>query len=715
MLRKSSKKVISFVLCVCLVIGIFPFTMFFNAQEPELPNHLIINQAAGVGNNADGALSHSFVEIYNPTDALVDLSGYSLQYAENGNVWKVLNLTGSVPAKHSYLVRANGSVTSENARYTIYYADQNWGIVISNDSFKIALVGHQENLTVNNPGKSDGVIDLIGAYNSPASVDYGEGLNPIGGASKQRSVRRINFQDTDDNAADFESLHYGNISLEKIAEVRPCSLRDGEWDAEIRPEMPVPPVSGTISFSEPAGIYKNEFYLTLETALQEAVIRYTLDGEDPTAESSEYSAQLRIYDRTSEDEVMVQRTGTTGPLAFNGSYVRPPLGTVYKGTVVKAQLFTEDGEAVSPVYVNSYFVNPDMAAKYGGIPIISISVPSDYFFDTNFGIYQRGPFDSYGDYIYPDYRKDRSLISYGDPIVYNFDQRGFEWERPAYVEMFDPASGSDWEQNSVISQGIGVRINGGNSRHSAQKALRFYTRTGDIVSNDGRSLPVHNGKSFLDYDFFQGTAKDDAGNPITGGFKRLLLRASGNDINNAFMRHSLVNVISAGLAADTQAYRPVVVFLNGEFWGFYEMIERFDDEYLVQHYGGSNNNYDILENPSALHIGPEQATPDSIAYFNSVVNKIEQAVDTYGISSPEVYAEVLKYVDEASLIDINILETFFGNADWVNKINEGKGRYGNNQQIWRYTGTPTNKPGQDGKYRWMLVDMDHSFDLSYGG
>ncbi|MCL1897021.1 MAG: lamin tail domain-containing protein, partial [Clostridiales bacterium] len=252
-----------------------PSLLTLESETPGLPDHLIINQAAGVGKNADGALSHSFVEIYNPTGETVELANVSLQYAENGAKWYVLKLAGSIPPKHSYLVRANGSTTSTAALYTIHYADQNWSRVISNDSFKFALVDGLDALTVKDPGEDQGVIDLLGAYNTSASVDYGEGGHPLRDISKQKSARRVAFQDTDDNTADFESLHYGQITPDRIKEVRPRSLRDGDWDENTDLELPIPPISGTIGFSAEAGLYDQAFMLSLNSSIPGAVIRYT--------------------------------------------------------------------------------------------------------------------------------------------------------------------------------------------------------------------------------------------------------------------------------------------------------------------------------------------------------------------------------------------------------------------------------------------------------
>ncbi len=45
--------------------------------------HLIIHQVYGTGAKGDTPLSHSFIELYNPTDAPVDLNGYRIGYLSN--------------------------------------------------------------------------------------------------------------------------------------------------------------------------------------------------------------------------------------------------------------------------------------------------------------------------------------------------------------------------------------------------------------------------------------------------------------------------------------------------------------------------------------------------------------------------------------------------------------------------------------------------------
>ena len=681
----------------------FFFTLFFQTnvasvwgqEAPELPNHLIINQAAGVGGKTDGALQYSFAELYNPTDATVNLDGWSLQYATNskgGNVavWQVLPLVGNIPAKCSYLIRMDGGGDQAATKVFMYKSDLDWNITINNEALMFALVNHTTPLSTTNPLADAGIVDFLGAQNTSGTPpNFFEGSSYAQKFSKQQSARRNNFVDTDDNSLDFTAIDYRNFNGNNMEDpgllaVRPRSSAEGPWVAgnqtppfwynEWMASRGLPPsTSGTIQFSMPAGLYNTPFDLTLSTTAAGAVIRYTLDGTDPTPVSTQYTVPLTMQDRTAEHEVLTQITNI-------GSYTPPPPGTNFQGTVVKAQLFNTDGVAISDLYVNSYYVSPSLYTRYGDLPVVSISTPMGNFFDTNIGIYTAD----------------------------NYNMSGTDWERPVNVEIFDPKAQNPRER--VVSQGMGVRINGGATRSFPQKSLRFYARSGNLTNG----MPVLNGKNSIDYDLFQGTVKNVSGNPLTSGFKRFLLRNSGNDAPSSFMRDGVISTLSNNLATNFQGYRPGVAFLNGEFWGLYEIREREDDEYLAQHYGGSNNNYMLLDNPSPLGY-PSDYDDAQIAEYTNHYMKLYNDFKNLDMSQSETYDEFLKYVDENSLIDYTIVETFIGNRDWVNQDTrswETKTRFGNNLLMWRYTGTPTGMPGQDGKYRWILHDLDFGFGLN---
>ncbi|MBB2144425.1 T9SS type B sorting domain-containing protein [Pedobacter sp. LMG 31464] len=83
---------------------------------PAAPVHVVISEVYGGGGNAGATYKNDFIELYNPTNAVVDLTGWSIQYISatgTGN-WTVTPLSGSIAPKSFYLVQeaagANGTL-----------------------------------------------------------------------------------------------------------------------------------------------------------------------------------------------------------------------------------------------------------------------------------------------------------------------------------------------------------------------------------------------------------------------------------------------------------------------------------------------------------------------------------------------------------------------------------------------------------------------------
>ena len=142
------------------------------AMEEVEPAKVIIEQIYGGGGKGETPISNSFVELYNPTDVSVNLTGYFLINGDN-----TLSLTGTIPAKGSYLiVGAEESTTDEYLTYDLPDADQTCDWVINNKSYTIRLMKGEEE------------IDSVTAGDSDATK-----------VSKQKSLKRINHVDTDTN------------------------------------------------------------------------------------------------------------------------------------------------------------------------------------------------------------------------------------------------------------------------------------------------------------------------------------------------------------------------------------------------------------------------------------------------------------------------------------------------------------------------------------
>ncbi len=103
---KAIKRALCLLLAACML---FAGTGAY-ADINNSPDHIIINQIYGGGEENDGKdietpVSHAFVELYNPTDEAVTIDNWSLQYAAEGNRWRVYTIAGEIKPRSSYLVR----------------------------------------------------------------------------------------------------------------------------------------------------------------------------------------------------------------------------------------------------------------------------------------------------------------------------------------------------------------------------------------------------------------------------------------------------------------------------------------------------------------------------------------------------------------------------------------------------------------------------------
>ena len=215
-------------------------------------NTLLILQ---VGAATDGNVSHSFVELYNNGEQAVNLSGYSLQYAEGtresnaanrpnlateDGEWNKIDLSGTIQPKHSFLILGKkGENANPALLITDDYGDINDGdFEVSNRSFKVVLLSNTDLLTVQNPfdidgagTKATGYVDMVGAMNTVGEDKInGYEQNPITDLNKQTGQRRKTLIDTDDNAYDFERAVYVGANLDDFEFRRPKNHDYGEWN-----------------------------------------------------------------------------------------------------------------------------------------------------------------------------------------------------------------------------------------------------------------------------------------------------------------------------------------------------------------------------------------------------------------------------------------------------------------------------------------------------
>lgn len=416
------------------------------------------------------------------------------------------------------------------------------------------------------------------------------------------------------------------------------------------------------AFSPPRGFYPAGLALTLASAETNTVVRFTLDGSEPTEASPAFTAPLPVASRAGEPNVLSMISGTSTANQHTDGW-KPPLGEVGKATVVRARAF-RPGALPGPVATHTYFIGPD-AVRADRLPVLSIATATNGLFDYETGIYRLGAnFDRYVA-AHPD-----EPLTGHTPA--NYTQRGPSWERAADVEFFGPDGRPAW------SEQVALDIQGQSSRSFRQKSFGLKAR-----GDDGR-------RNTIEYPIFPGLKQLGDGLPLTE-FQHLRLRNAGNDWDVAMMRDDWCHRLVGGAGLDVMSSRPVVIYLDGEYWGVLTLREQQDAQYVEQHYGVDPKEVAILYGEGAL----EEGRPDDAQAFRD----LRAFASTHDLAVPLHYEYVRARLDVDDFLMYQLCEIYFANADWPQ----------NNMRMWRRrlpAPDPSWPRGQDGRWRWFLFDVD---------
>ncbi|MFS3130490.1 ExeM/NucH family extracellular endonuclease [Nocardioides sp. Bht2] len=172
-----------------------------SAQAATDASGLVISEAYGGGGNSGATYTHDFVELYNPTDAAISVSGLSIQYRSatgTAAAGSVTALTGSVPAKSHYLVQMAAGTGGTTALPT---PDATGSAAMSGSGFQVWLANGTQALNppAGNVAGTAEIIDFVGAAANASSFEGAAGPAPSNTAAVTRTAIGT---DTDNNGAD---------------------------------------------------------------------------------------------------------------------------------------------------------------------------------------------------------------------------------------------------------------------------------------------------------------------------------------------------------------------------------------------------------------------------------------------------------------------------------------------------------------------------------
>lgn len=415
--------------------------------------------------------------------------------------------------------------------------------------------------------------------------------------------------------------------------------------------------------SHDGGFYEDSFLLTLSTSVPQGRIFYTLNGEFPAVGphlelsdyTYEYTEPITIKDQSSQPNVL-----SNIEVSKTVSYVPP--SEVFKATVVRAIVVDENNRR-SPLTTQTFLVEEGIRDHYK-FPVVSLVTSPKGLFDDNVGIYVPGV-------LY----KDENILEYAN--VANFTQRGLLWERQASLQLFSQTG------EKLIEQDVGVRIHGATHRANPQKFFRIYARE------------IYSGKNGLKFNFFP-SMNNRLNERSVDEYETLILRAGIRDV--------LLQNLFQNTRLDIQGAMPVVVLLNGEYWGIYYFRPRYDANYFKSYYGIENEELIIADWHLIGRNNLDNHDQNSITALFTVIDENfakhnYESVNT--LANPISYNKISAMMDVSNYIDYSFSELYTVNADrhyitWKKSIDPGT-QFGDSDY------------GHDGKWRWLLNDLDQGF------
>lgn len=336
-----------------------------------------------------------------------------------------------------------------------------------------------------------------------------------------------------------------------------------------------------------------------------------------------YDNAVTVAITAGEGETIRYTTDCTTPNASSEVYSGEL--SISKNSVIRAAAF-RDGYLSGDVATATYLFRSDGVNH--ALPVVTLVTDPDNLWNSKTGIYATG------DQFDPDaasYADTLKSATYYQAKFATEEQVDTIWEKPAAFSLFDDNG------KQVFTQNVGIRIAGSFGRGRAQKGFNVIARK-------------EYGKGSMEYPFFENR-------PYTE-YKAVVLRAGAQDQNRSKIRDELASGLLEGTDINIlyQAYRPTVLYLNGEYWGVYFMKEKRNRFFVAQH-ENTENNVDL-----AIGKGFKQRTYGD----NSDWVSLYEYATSHDLSASDAYNYVAERMDVDSFRDYMIAEIYNGNTDTYN-------------------------------------------------
>jgi hypothetical protein len=431
------------------------------------------------------------------------------------------------------------------------------------------------------------------------------------------------------------------------------------------------------------GFFKDPFTVVLSCATPGATIRYTLNGSVPTAGSTAYTTPISVSNTT------VLRAA-----AFATNFV--PSETVTHSYIYLDSTFSQKSPPYDAVNLPPSVGGVALPTTWGtsnqfttaNVPLagyVNNTVPADYGMDPKI-VNDPNKYDDSGA-INPAGKTNLERMQSALrelPILSLVLPSGDMWG-PTANALYPTSSASDKTDRTkpcslemILPDGstafavtCGVDLHGNASRDSFKNPKHGFTLKfkgdygpGNLDYPVFTDSPVQkHDKLVLRADFNYSWRHQD----------NLAQRPFGNRIRDAWTKDTFRDM---GRTAGHHRY--VNLFINGVYWGSYDLAEDQGDNFGADYFGGDKADYDVIEQ-GILKSG-------TITAYNAMT-AIASPIDN------TKYEQMKTYLDLPNFIDYMMLHFYVGHTDWGDNVNKNWYAIRN----WRKNGT----------YKFLPWDMEN--------
>jgi len=372
-----------------------------------------------------------------------------------------------------------------------------------------------------------------------------------------------------------------------------------------------------VLFSSKRGYYDNPFLLSLSCTNTSAIIKFTTDCSLPSLDNGDtYVSELEIESTTIVKAIAYTPTDTS--ILVTHTYLFPedikkqgknPVG--YPSTWGGSLTIDADYE-MDPEVIDNPAYSDKITDAIKSIPALCLSMSIDDWFNHETGNY----------------------VAYPNSDITR--------EKPVSAEFIYADSLKDFSIN------CGVQNQGGTSIVNwkiPKQSMRL------LFKGEYGSKKL-NKKLFADSDI------ESINTLVVDGFLYSWVHNFDRTqrITSLFFRDQLCSDMQNAMGGVSFHGIYVNLFINGLYWGLYDLHERPDEAFMEEYYDGEETDFDIVKhNPYTIVAGSNESYLKLLDVARS------------GLSTSESLKEIQKYLDLPAFIDYMILNFYLGNFDWAHQ------------------------------------------------